>query len=307
MFKLNCSEVETIANDMNTYSVDMSDITATVSAMNPTSSEFDFSGAISAINSNINGASDKMSNTQKYIKTVIDSHTQLQATLRVEAVTSNSTPINAEQGAATKDDKTTQTSENTKLVTDPLATTPEVKDPLAESQTTTSNGLTVKATYTIPEGSGTKMKYEVGWEEITDTSAQQYELREILGSDFTWNQEGFGKVGDRYLVACSTMFGAPGELIDFTLEDGTVIPCMIADSKGDPNDCADNSVYKVNEWGHENGKNVIEFIVDRTSWYDPKNSIIKDNPGTLSNHPEWGQRVVKATRYGNPYFPEKEE
>lgn len=291
MFKLNCSEVETIANDMNTYSVDMSDITATVSAMNPASSEFDFSGAISAINSNINGASDKMSNTQKYIKTVIDSHTQLQATLRVEAVTSNSTPINAEQGAATKDDKATQTSENTKLVTDPLATTQNVSD-----------GLTAQKTYTIPDGYGTKMKYEIGWEDITDTTSPSYRLRDKLGSDFKWDQEGFGKVGDRYLVACSTTFGYSGELIDFTLEDGTVIPCIIGDSKGNPNNCADDSVYKVNEWGHENGKNVIEFIVDKNSWYNPENSIIKDNPGTSSNHPEWSQRVVSATRYGNPYF-----
>lgn len=292
MFKLNCAEASQIATAIGNDSTNMAAITSTVSGMNPGSGEFDFAGAISAINSNINGASDKMSNTQKYIATVVDSHTNLQATLRMEAVTSNSTPITAGQGTAT-----------TPEVKDPLATTDqttEVKDPLAASQTTTSDGLTAQKTYTIPEGYGTKMKYEIGWEAVTDTTSPSYRLRDKLGSTFTWDAEGFGKVGDRYLVACSTKFGNSGELIDFTLEDGTVIPCIIGDSKGDPNDY--EGVYKVNEWGHENGKNVIEFIVDQRSWYDPDNSIIKDNPGTLSNHPEWGQRVVEATRYGNPYF-----
>lgn len=294
MFKLNCAEASQIATAIGNDSTNMAAITSTVSGMNPGSGEFDFAGAISAINSNINGASDKMSNTQKYIATVVDSHTNLQATLRMEAVTSNSTPITAGQGTAT-----------TPEVKDPLATTDqttEVKDPLAESQTTTSDGLTAQKTFTIPEGNGTKMKYETGWEDITDETSRQWRLRQKLGNDFQWDSEGFGKVGDRYLIACTTTYGHVGEYVDFKLDDGTVIPCIIGDSKGGPNNCADDSVYKVNEWGHENGKNVIEFIVDKRSWYDPDNSIVKNNPGTDSNHPEWNHRVVEATTYGNYYF-----
>ena len=103
-----------------------------------------------------------------------------------------------------------------------------------------------------------------------------------------YDTEGFGKIGDRYVIACTTTFGRVGDLIDFELEDGTIIKTVMGDAKSqaDPG---------CNLYGHQNGNNVIEFIVNGDTWYGKKS-----NPGNADNHPEWGgKHVVKAYNYGN--------
>ena len=80
---------------------------------------------------------------------------------------------------------------------------------------------------------------------------------------------------DRYLVAVTTKFGQPGDCIDVTLEDGTVIPCVIGDSKG--SDAG-------SEWGHNlaGGKvNVLEFEVQREKY------LSSGNPTTEKWGLEW--------------------
>ena len=78
-----------------------------------------------------------------------------------------------------------------------------------------------------------------------------------------------------------------GIKIDFFLDDGTRIPCIIADSKRvTPNE---NS----NEWGHNQGQNVLEFEVSR-DYYNRYG-----NPGNANWFPEWGgKRVSSATNLG---------
>ena len=91
----------------------------------------------------------------------------------------------------------------------------------------------------------------------------------------------------RYLIACTEKFGKVGDKIDFFLDDGTRIPCIIADAKRvTPNE---NS----NEWGHNQGQNIIEFEVSR-DYYNKYG-----NPGSANWFPEWGgKRVSSATNLG---------
>ena len=91
----------------------------------------------------------------------------------------------------------------------------------------------------------------------------------------------------RYLIACTEKFGKVGDKIDFFLDDGTRIPCIIADAKRVTPD--ENS----NEWGHNQGKNVLEFEVSR-DYYNKYG-----NPGNANWFPEWGgKRVSSATNLG---------
>ena len=87
--------------------------------------------------------------------------------------------------------------------------------------------------------------------------------------------KGGKKIEERYLVAVTTKFGQPGDCIDVTLEDGTVIPCIIGDSKG--SDAG-------SEWGHNlsGGKvNVLEFEVQREKY------LSSGNPTTAKWGLEW--------------------
>ena len=95
-------------------------------------------------------------------------------------------------------------------------------------------------TINVPAGLGSVHTY-MGWQMITDTSSAQYKLREQAGMNF--DSEGFGRINGRYVIACTTTFGNVGDYIDFYQEDGTVIQCIIGDTKNQ-NDAG------CTEWGH---------------------------------------------------------
>lgn len=145
-------------------------------------------------------------------------------------------------------------------------------------------GVTVE----VPEGLGNIHTY-MGWQMITSKSSTQYKLREAAGMNF--DEEGFGKIGDRYVIACTTTFGNVGDFIDVYMEDGTVLKCVIGDIKSQGDEGC-------NKWGHNNGDCIIEFVVDKKTWYGSSGGS-HANPGTQSCHPEWNQEIDKIVNKGN--------
>lgn len=139
----------------------------------------------------------------------------------------------------------------------------------------------------VPAGLGSVHTY-MGWQMITATTSMQYQLREQAGMNF--DEEGFGRINGRYVIACTTTYGNVGDYVDFYQEDGTIIPGIIGDIKNqnDPG---------CNKWGHNNGTCIVEFVVDKTTWYTPPHA----NPGTASCHPEWNQNILKVVN-GGSYF-----
>ena len=145
-----------------------------------------------------------------------------------------------------------------------------------------------------PYGSGgfTVTGYGEGGWHYTDGStaaiAQGTNQRKVwerwraAGSKYT---EHIATIDGRYLVATTDTYGACGDSVDFFLDDGTRIPCILADvkSSGDSN---------WNKWGHDN--NVLEFEVDI------KHYLRTGNPGTNGWYEdEWGgKRVASWTNLG---------
>lgn len=150
--------------------------------------------------------------------------------------------------------------------------------------------ITAGETIDIPPGYGDFLAY-MGWQLITAPDSNQYKLREAAGMNF--DSEGYGIINGRYVIACTTTFGQVGDYVDFYQSNGHVFNCIIGDIKN-PTDPGCNT------WGHKNGSCIVEFVVDN-------NRSFPDNPGTPSNHPEWGgQTIVKAVNggsyYDNPNF-----
>lgn len=157
----------------------------------------------------------------------------------------------------------------------------------SSSSTGTATPIVAGTEIAIPAGLGSVHTY-MGWQMITATTSMQYKLREQAGMNF--DEEGFGRINGRYVIACTTTYGNVGDYIDFYQEDGTIIPCIIGDIKNQ-NDAG------CNKWGHNNGTCIVEFVVDKTTWYTPPHA----NPGTASCHPEWNKNIVKAVN-GGSYF-----
>ena len=139
-------------------------------------------------------------------------------------------------------------------------------------------------TINVPDGLGDVYTY-MGWQLVTARGTAAYKLRTDSGQKF--DSEGFGKVDGRYVIACTDTFGQVGDYIDFYLKTGTVLHCI----KGDTKNTGDAGC---NKWGHQNGHCIVEFVVDKGSWYPSH-----ENPGTAKCHPEWKSNVVKAVNGGN--------
>ena len=137
--------------------------------------------------------------------------------------------------------------------------------------------------------------YELWDRENTDRNWSMGTRQRALYEQYEcFDEEGFGVIGDRYVVACAGGFGYTGDIIDFVFDDGTVIKTIIGDSKA-ASDAGNNG------WGHKDGRNVIEFMVNGYSDAAPKwyaDHYI--NPGNAGNHPEWGgKHIAYAINYGS--------
>lgn len=141
-------------------------------------------------------------------------------------------------------------------------------------------------TINIPSPYGDSFTY-MGWSLITATGSNQYKLRVKTGEHYDAN--GFGKIGDRYVIACTPTFGKIGDEIDFVLANGRVIHGVMGDEKN-------MSDAGCNKWGHDNGHSVVEFVVNKSMWYHTGKTVTKF-------HPEWEKsRVVKAINLGKNHL-----
>ena len=140
-------------------------------------------------------------------------------------------------------------------------------------------------TINIPSPYGDSFTY-MGWSLITSTGSNQYKLRVKTGEHYDAN--GFGKIGDRYVIACTPTFGKIGDEIDFVLANGRVIHGVMGDEKN-------MSDAGCNKWGHDGGHSVVEFVVNKSMWYHTGKTVTRF-------HPEWASRVVKAVNLGKNHL-----
>lgn len=314
-FVLDCENVSQIGDSILNIESQMTEMQSVVTSYDVSDNEgFNFVGAISTIAINIKSAAQKMRNTSKLFNQVIETHSTLQNSMKFEINTSSNKTDTEVVYNVEKGDTLSSISRKYGTTVSAIASANAIKDvnlihagdslkiPLSKSQdgnvikdnesvqnvvNENDSNLKEQKVVEVPSGLG-KVHTYMGWQLITDKSSPQYKLREAAGMNF--DSEGFGKIGDRYVVATTTTFGNVGDYVDFERSDGSVLKCIIGDLKN-------QSDRNCNVWGHENGQNIVEFVVDKNSWYGSNHS----NPGTVSCHPEWNQNITKATNYGN-YF-----
>ena len=104
----------------------------------------------------------------------------------------------------------------------------------------------------VPQLGGRNCVYTyMGWSLITAPDSLQYKLRADAGENY--DAEGFAIIEGRYVIACTEAFGGVGDYVDFQLDTGLILNCIIGDvkSSGDPN---------YSEWGHLYPPNSISVI-----------------------------------------------
>lgn len=103
--------------------------------------------------------------------------------------------------------------------------------------------------YSVKNHSG--LKSYMSYKTLTSKSSYQYKLQQKADTD----SNGFRKINKRYCVAVGTAFDAQvGQYLDVSLENGTIIECIVGDIKADKDTDKSNTFTK-------NGC-CLEFIVD---------------------------------------------
>lgn len=136
--------------------------------------------------------------------------------------------------------------------------------------------------YSIPKTSG--FKSYMSYKAITSKSSPQYKLQATRA--YT-GKYGIRQVDGRYCVAVGSHFGSEiGTIFDLILENGTVIPCILADQKADIHTDSQNIVTKHNGC-------VSEFIVDT--------DVLKHSAKIMGNvsycNKNWNSPVKKIRVY----------
>ena len=133
--------------------------------------------------------------------------------------------------------------------------------------------------YPAYHGQKTYMDYRT----ITSTGTYEYKLQNTVA--YT-NDDGIRMINGRYCIAVGTAFDTRiGQYIDLVLENGTVIHCVMGDTKADEHTDSEH-VFTVASGC------CSEFIVET----DKLNGVAKS--GDVSNaHPEWKSAVSKVMVY----------
>lgn len=110
--------------------------------------------------------------------------------------------------------------------------------------------------YDVPQNRG--FKSYMPYTAITSTGSKQYKLQHQYA--YTGNY-GIRQVNDRYCIALGTYYTDQiGQELDLILENGVVIPCILADQKANVDTDSSNKITLHNGC-------VAEFVVDRSSLY----------------------------------------
>lgn len=152
-------------------------------------------------------------------------------------------------------------------------------------------------TYTEPEYTSYDAPYTSGFKSymdyrtITSEVSPQYELQNEYA--YTGNY-GIRMVNDRYCIALGSYFTSNiGQYVDLVLENGAIIPCILADQKDDEHTDDTNAITMHNGC-------VSEFVVDT-------DSLISDAKtyGDISYcDAAWDARVVEVRVYDENIFYE---
>lgn len=136
---------------------------------------------------------------------------------------------------------------------------------------------------TKPAPSNNSIKSWMGYLAITNTASRQYKLQH---SKAYTGKYGIRQVKGRYCIALGSYYTTTiGRYVDIILNNGTVIPCIIADCK------ADRDTDSLNRM-HPDGS-LVEFVVDSSALA----TMIRRMGDVSYACKSWGSRVSKVKIY----------
>lgn len=125
--------------------------------------------------------------------------------------------------------------------------------------------------------------------------AIQGKLADIWASQGKPSQYYIATISGYFLIATTTKFGMPGDIVSVVLDDGTFFNCIIADSKGANVAYSPHAGETGNEYGHAFGSGGKVDIIEWESNGGAQSSL----KAGLQQAGWFGKKIVKMVNYGS--------
>ena len=262
MFMLETDSVTSTSSQVKSLSEQLDSIASAVEGYATDATEFDFSGPKGVLASSIKACATKMLNTCNYIESVVSSHQSFQDSIKFETAEEKAAREKAEQAANNANNSNNSYSggnssyggggsyyggggsssgspeTQTEVPTTP-ETTPEMK-PIEEKDIT--DQVKKITTKDIDEE-----KLENGSKKIFDKAK--------------YDEDGYAKYDDMYVIACATSVGAVGDIIEITTKDGKTIKCIVGIND---DELKDEIQFVINDkWKEDNENNITTGLMEK--------------------------------------------
>lgn len=228
VFMLETEAVSSAASSINSLANEVSNLSSSVSGYDTACEDgFDFAGAKSVIASNLEACATKIQNTSKLMENVVNSHTQLQNSLVFEdpnKAKSSEEDTNGKNGSQNDDNNyydgggtyDSGGSWNGGGSAVALAAQSEEEEEDKEDDKKEDKTGEVK----------TKLE-KVGYAYADEDNLDDDSKELFKDKEFEYDEDGYAKIGDRYVIACDESVGNIGDVVRFTQKEGDPIECVI--------------------------------------------------------------------------------
>ena len=289
VFMLETDSATGTSTQVTSLSSQLESVASNVEGYDTSAEEFDFAGPKGVLAASIKACATKMKNTSNFIESVVSSHTSFQNAVKFETAEEKAAREAAEKKAKSGNSNTSSSgnysnsgsynssngghssssssgpgsSSSSSSSSTPEAKTEPKTTPETEPKTTpeTEPKTTPETT---PESAIIKEK-EIT-EKVEKLSEKDFKDTELSGAskkifdNAEYNEEGYATFNGMLIISCASTFGAIGDIIEFTLKDGSKVKCIIGtiddNLKGEV-------VFAVNDkFNKDNEKNITNNLVD---------------------------------------------
>ena len=229
VFMIETGNVDSASSAMEKIASQLSDLSSSVSGYDTSCEDgFDFASAKNVIASNIEACVTKVKNTASILNTVSQTHTQLQSSLKYkedESSTNSGGKSGGSSGSSYSGGGYSGGGGGGGYSSGGYSSAGSAAAAGTTAATTAAlrkNDTTTKKTEEI-ENNFKEIGYVyIDQEKIDDNSKKIFEHEE-----FKYDEEGYAKIGDRYVVTVDESVGKVGDVLKFTQEDGTEIEVVV--------------------------------------------------------------------------------
>lgn len=278
-FTLDTESVSTSKTTIDGLVTQVDGIASDVSEYDTSCDEFDFSTPKGVIASNIEACSTKIKNTASYINNVVTAHTSLQNGMKFESTEEKL----AKQAQEAKQKNSSTGSYSGSNYSGSNYYGGGYYNGTYYSGNDGSTPSTNKTTVKEINATISDVKQEkIDETTLTDSSKSLYEK-------MTYNNAGYAVYGGMLLIGCSSTIGTTGDIVEFTLKDGTRKRCMVLENISEEEEI---KLYVNDEWKEDNESNPI--LKDNITKIENFGNF-QDSTGLvdLTNLPEIGEYTSK--------------